>query len=152
MFGLPRQPLAPHNILDDRMTYRRGIRLYSIGAWLVGGAALLHWHHATARPLVRAEQGWVGESGIASYYGRTHQGRHTASGGRFNKNALTAAHPWLPFGTRVRVTLAGTGRSVGVVINDRLSARRRVIDLSTAAARKLGMLGEGVARVSLSPG
>jgi rare lipoprotein A len=133
------------------MTYRRGIRLYSIWAWLAGCAAVVHWHPAMARAHSRTDVTWVGETGLASYYGRSHQGRRTASGAQFDRNILTAAHPWLPFGTRVRVTVAGTGRSVVVVINDRLASRRRIIDLSVAAARTLGMLSEGVAVVSLSP-
>ena len=55
---------------------------------------------------------WVGEAGEASFYGAWHHGRMSASGVKFDKKALTAAHPWLPFGTKVRVVLAGTGRSV----------------------------------------
>ena len=89
--------------------------------------------------------------GTASYYGRAHQGRRTASGERFDHNMLTAAHSWLPFGTKVRVTLAGTSRSVVVVITDRLSSARRVIDLSVAAAQLLGMMRQGLATVSLTP-
>lgn len=113
--------------------------------------ALIPHHRAAAGAAQHGHADWLGESGIASYYGRLHQGRRTASGSRFNEHALTAAHPWLPFGTKVRVTLAGTGRSVVVVITDRLASSTRIIDLSRAAARKLGMLAEGLARVSLSP-
>jgi len=94
---------------------------------------------------------WLSQSGVASFYGPRHNGRRTAWGGRFDQNAMTGAHPWLPFGTRVRVTAAATGRSVVVVITDRMPARRRVIDLSMGAARQLGILRQGVARVSLSP-
>ena len=65
---------------------------------------------------------------------------------------LTAAHRWLPFGTKVRVTLAATGKAVIVTITDRLYSKRRVIDLSTAAAATLGILHAGIAQVSLSPG
>jgi rare lipoprotein A len=86
-------------------------------------------------------------SGLASYYW---QGQRVASGGWFNPNALTAAHKTLPFGTRVRVTHARTGRSVDVTINDRGPfVAGRVIDLSRAAARVIGMTGEGVAAVRL---
>ena len=133
------------------MAYRRDIRLYSLGAWLLGCAAIIPWHPAAAQPHEQSGPGWVGETGVASYYGRSHQGRRTAEGTRFDKDAMTAAHPWLPFGTKVKVTLQETGRSVVVVINDRLLSQRRVIDLSAGAARKLGMLGMGVGRVSLSP-
>ena len=94
---------------------------------------------------------WLSETGVASYYGRAHQGRRTASGNRFDQNALTAAHPWLPFGTKVRVTLEGTSRSVIVMITDRLYSTRRVIDLSVAAAQLLGMMRQGIAKVSLTP-
>lgn len=91
------------------------------------------------------------QTGTASFYGKRHQGRRTASGQRFDDRLLTAAHPWLPLGSKVRVTLLGTGRSVVVKINDRMPARRRIVDLSLAAARQLGMMHAGVARVRLTP-
>lgn len=94
---------------------------------------------------------WIGESGQASYYGPAYHGRRSASGLRFDQWALTAAHPWLPFGTKVRVALAGTDRSVIVTITDRLYSSRRVVDLSVAAARQLGIIRRGVAEVSLHP-
>lgn len=90
------------------------------------------------------------ESGMASWYGRRHQGRVTSSGQRFDLNQLTAAHRWLPLGSRVRVRLVGTDRTVDVTINDRPGTRRRIIDLSRAAARQLGMINRGTALVSLS--
>jgi rare lipoprotein A (peptidoglycan hydrolase) len=92
------------------------------------------------------------ESGLASWYGghRWH-GKPTSSGGIYNEDALTAAHASLPLGTRVRVTLVGSGRNVVVTINDRPGTRRRVIDLSRAAARELGILERGVAMVTLTP-
>ena len=96
-------------------------------------------------------RGWSGETGIASYYGRAQNSSVTASGAPFDEEALTAAHPWLPFGTRVRVTLPRTGKSVIVTINDRLPPSRRVVDLSVGAARYLGMIHQGIATVSLSP-
>lgn len=105
-----------------------------------------------AEPSAESQTNWVGESGYASYYGRAHQGRRTAFGTRFDQGKLTAAHPWLPFGSHVRVTLAGTERSVVVTITDRLYSARRVIDLSLAAARSLGMVAQGIAKVSLAPG
>ena len=87
-------------------------------------------------------------SGIASYYW---QPQPLASGGRFNPNALTAAHKTLPFGTRVRVTHGGNGRSVEVVINDRGPyIAGRIIDLSRRAAEVIGMTGQGIARVSVN--
>ena len=85
-------------------------------------------------------------SGMASFYGNE-SGSKTASGQRFNQNALTAAHRTLPFGTRLRVTRGG--RSVVVTINDRGPfVRGRVLDLSTAAAREVGLTGVGVGRVT----
>jgi rare lipoprotein A len=87
-------------------------------------------------------------SGIASWYGPGFHGNRTANGEVYNQNALTAAHKTLPFGTRVRVTHTGTGRSIVVRINDRGPfVGSRVIDLSAAAARVLGMMGSGVAPV-----
>ncbi len=94
---------------------------------------------------------WTVEEGTASYYGSRWNGRRTSSGAIFDQREMTAAHPWLPFGTRVRVTLAETGRSVIVVITDRLPSRRRIVDLSVAAARELGIIRQGVALVTLSP-
>jgi rare lipoprotein A len=83
--------------------------------------------------------------GIASFYW---QPQRVASGGWFNPNAMTAAHKTLRFGTRVRVTHLGNGRSVVVTINDRGPyIRGRIIDLSKAAAGVIGMQGQGVARV-----
>jgi rare lipoprotein A len=95
---------------------------------------------------------WAGQTGAASFYGKAHQGRRTASGKRFDDKAMTAAHPWLPFGTKVLVTVEGTGRAVIVTITDRLPSRRRIIDLSREAAMKLGIIRQGIAYVSLSPG
>lgn len=88
--------------------------------------------------------------GVASWYGSVLQGHHTASGERFNKDALTAAHRTLPFGTMVRVVDVNTGKSVVVRINDRgVLFADRVIDLSSAAADDLGILRSGVAKVRL---
>jgi rare lipoprotein A len=85
-------------------------------------------------------------SGMASFYGNE-SGSKTASGQRFNQNALTAAHRTLPFGTKLRVTHGG--RSVVVTINDRGPfIRGRVLDLSTAAAREVGLTSAGVGRVT----
>ncbi len=88
--------------------------------------------------------------GQASYYGDELSGRRTASGERFDPERLTAAHRTLPLGSRVRVTNTRNGRSVVVRINDRGPfAERRVIDLSEGAARRIGMLAAGTARVRL---
>jgi rare lipoprotein A len=89
-------------------------------------------------------------SGFASWYGPGFHGNPSASGERFNQNAMTAAHRTLPFGTRVLVTNVDNGQSVVVRINDRGPYYgNRVIDLSTAAARMLGLIQSGVAPVRL---
>jgi rare lipoprotein A len=88
--------------------------------------------------------------GIAIWYGARWHGKKTASGERFDRHGLTAAHRTLPLGTRVRVTSLDSGRQVIVRINDRGPYgrdRRRVIDLSEEAARRLGFLDRGSARV-----
>ncbi|TBU89499.1 septal ring lytic transglycosylase RlpA family protein [Phytopseudomonas dryadis] len=86
--------------------------------------------------------------GKASYYGKAHHGNKTASGERFDQNALTAAHRTLPFGTRVKVTNLNNNRSVVLRINDRGPfTRGRIIDVSYKAAEALGMLRAGVAPV-----
>ena len=85
-------------------------------------------------------------SGMASYYGNE-SGSRTASGQRFNQNAMTCAHRSLPFGTRLRVSHGG--QSVVVTVNDRGPfVRGRVLDLSTGAARAIGLTGAGVGRVT----
>ena len=90
------------------------------------------------------------ETGIASWYGGRFHGRKTASGEAFNMDALTAAHPKLPFGSWVRVRNLGNGRSVDVRINDRGPyIKRRIIDLSRAAARALGVQGTHQVEISL---
>lgn len=85
---------------------------------------------------------WTGQ---ASWYGHPHHGRRTASGEVFDRTALTAAHRTLPFGTRLRVTHLANGRSLEVLVNDRGPfAAGRIIDLSEAAAERLGARGAGV--------
>lgn len=90
------------------------------------------------------------ERGIASWYGPGYAGNLTASGEVFDPNAITAAHKTLPFGTRVTVVHLGNGREVTVRINDRGPfVRGRVIDLSRAAAKQIGMIDDGLAEVKL---
>lgn len=91
-----------------------------------------------------------GDYVTASWYGPKFHGRPTASGERFDMNALTAAHKTLRFGTRLRVTNPDTGRSVVVTVNDRGPfIRGRDLDLSYAAAREIGLAGKGVGRVRI---
>jgi len=85
--------------------------------------------------------------GLASFYSYD---PHTASGEKFDKNELTAAHRTLPFGTRLRVTDVATGRSVTVRVNDRGPfVPGRVVDVSASAAETLGITAKGVAKVKL---
>ncbi len=90
------------------------------------------------------------ETGIASFYGQKYHGRQTANGETFNMNDLTAAHPRLAFGTRVKVTHLANNLSVTVRINDRGPfVKGRVIDLSQAAASELQMIQTGLAEVKI---
>jgi rare lipoprotein A len=90
------------------------------------------------------------ETGIASYYGGKYHGRQTANGEIFNMHELTAAHPKLKFGTKVKVTHLANQRSVTVRINDRGPfVKGRVIDLSQAAATELQMIRAGLAEVKI---
>ena len=119
-----------------------------------------HSHHAGSSPTGTADGSWRDAnaaiapssgsgrsfSGMASFYGNE-SGSKTASGQRFNQNALTCAHRSLPFGTKLRVTHGD--RSVVVTVNDRGPfVRGRVLDLSTAAARAVGLTSAGVGRVT----
>ena len=110
----------------------------------VGGSSAGSWLNANAAITPSSGTG-RSFSGMASFYGNE-SGSKTASGQRFNQNAMTAAHRSLPFGTKLRVTHGG--RSVVVTINDRGPfIRGRVLDLSTGAARAVGLTGAGVGRV-----
>ncbi len=130
----------------------RRARAAAAGALLALAAACAH-----APPPVRPEAGPAegaraprerGEVGLASFYGRRFHGRRTASGERYDMRRLTCAHPSAPFGTRLRVTDLDTGRSVEVTVNDRGPyVPGRIVDVSLAAARKLGIVERGVARV-----
>lgn len=104
----------------------------------------------TAAPAMRSvDRGWY-EEGEASWYGPGFHGNRTASGEIYDMEALTAAHRELPFGARVRVVNVDNGKQTQVRINDRGPfARGRVLDVSRAAARELGMIGSGTARVRI---
>ena len=113
-----------------------------------------HSHHAAtptggdwrdANASMGGSSGGHSFSGMASYYGNE-SGSRTASGARFNQNAMTCAHRSLPFGTKLRVS--HRGQSVVVTVNDRGPfIRGRVLDLSTGAARAIGLTGAGVGKV-----
>lgn len=90
------------------------------------------------------------QQGMASYYHDSLHGRKTASGQRYNKNRLSAAHKTLPLGTKVQVTDTKTGRSIVVKINDRGPfVKGRVLDLSREAAKELGIIKKGIAKIEL---
>jgi len=90
------------------------------------------------------------QKGIASYYGSEFHGRRTASGERYHKDSLTAAHKILPFGTVLKVTNVKRNTSVIVRVTDRLPmSSKRQIDLSVAAAKQLEMLRDGVGNVKI---
>ena len=149
--------------LGNRTRSRTALVLFAATV-LAGGvtteaSARSHRHHHGHQQVARSSDGlgWrdgnasIGSgsgrtfSGMASYYGNE-SGSKTASGQRFNQNAMTAAHRTLPFGTKLRVTHGD--RSVIVTINDRGPfVRGRVLDLSTGAARAIGLTSAGVGRV-----
>jgi rare lipoprotein A len=88
--------------------------------------------------------------GVASYYGKEFNGRKTASGQRYSNSKFTAAHRTLPFGTMLKVTNLSNGKSVTVRVNDRGPFKKgRIIDLSYAAARAIGIVGAGTGRVRI---
>ena len=122
--------------------------IFGVGALTVAACAVKR------RPLSQPSR-YI-RRGLASWYGHGdgYDGRRTASGERFDKNKLTAAHYDLPFGTRIQVRHLKNGRHVDVTINDRFPvetvAKGRIIDLSYGAARKLRMVEEGVAAVELT--
>ena len=123
------------------------------GSW-AAGLGLLLLPACAGAPSPNAEPGPVTvgwrQEGEASWYGKKFHGRRTASGEIYDMHELTAAHPTLPFGARVKVVRLESGRSVVVRINDRGPFKKgRIIDLSRKAARKLGMVKEGVARVRI---
>lgn len=88
------------------------------------------------------------ETGTGSWYGPGYDGKRTACGARFDQDALTAAHGVWPCGTRAKVTLLSTGKSVVVEVNDLFPNHKgRLIDLSKGAARRIGLLGPGTGKV-----
>jgi rare lipoprotein A len=120
-------------------------------ASLEDGRSVLHRRVAIRTikhtPYKRAAQMPATSYGIASFYSEDQQ---TANGEKFNPNALTAAHPTLPFGTKLRVTNVMTGRFVTVRINDRGPfVHGRVVDVSYSAAETLGIVDRGIAKVKL---
>jgi rare lipoprotein A len=142
---MPRRWLSTKRSIFVGSGLRASLLLIAILSWGLGFPGLLRAEGPTqgARPV-------FAESGIASWYGNRHQGRRTANGERFDMHALTAAHRSLPFGTILRVTDLNTGKAVVVRINDRGPyIRGRILDLSEAAGRALGIGKLGIAQVRI---
>jgi rare lipoprotein A len=158
--------LNTNNVVPGTLTRSRTALALIAATLLVGGSiseasakSRHHRHHSHHAHAHKAKSNWIdanasiGSSGSgrsfagkASFYGNE-SGSKTASGQRFNQNAMTAAHRSLPFGTKVRVTYRG--QSVVVTINDRGPfIKGRVIDLSKGAARAVGLTGAGVGHVT----
>ena len=115
---------------------------------LTGCASTPRWNVQPDAPTI--SQADTSAIGTASYYADKYHGRKTASGEIYDKNKMTAAHRTLPFGVTVRVTDLSSGRSVLVRINDRGPfVRGRIIDLSLAAAKRLGIVHSGQASVRI---
>ena len=142
---LAAQPAAPVAVADSApivWTPAPGVVVVARDSAALGALVAAE---PTAEP-----RGEVVAVGVASYYGERFRGRRTANGERFNPDALTAAHRRLRFGTRLRVTNLRNGRSVVVRVNDRGPfVHNRVLDLSKEAARRLGMMRSGTARVRI---
>lgn len=125
-----------------------GTREYTGGPDMPRGSKTYTVRGQTYRPYLTANG--YREEGIASWYGPNFHGKKTSSGETYNMYDLTAAHKLLPLGTRLRVTHLRTGRSLIVRVNDRGPfVDDRIIDLSYNAARSLGVVGPGTARVRL---
>lgn len=125
-----------------RMNVRAKIGFAAIGLLTIMTAVAGFAHDSDA--------GVASQHGMASWYGPGFHGKKTASGETFDQFAMTAAHRKLPLGTQVLVTNLRNGRKVEVEINDRGPyVHGRIIDLSKAAAQKLGLLDPGIARVRI---
>jgi rare lipoprotein A len=133
--------------MSPRGAARRPVIEIAQRALPIAALLALACHLAFAAPA----GGQAPETGIASWYGPGFHGKRTSSGEAYDEEKLTAAHRTLPFGTYLRVRSLDNGSSVVVRVNDRGPfAEGRVIDLSEAAARILGMIPTGTARVSLA--
>lgn len=116
--------------------------------WAASHVQMANVHDSANVPLPGEKPERRGETGVASWYGGEFHGRVAASGEVFDQNAMTAAHPELPFDAEVRVTSLDTGQSVVLRINDRGPfADNRIIDVSRRAAQELGFLDEGTGEV-----
>ncbi len=134
---------APKAKSSTKLSYKKSKKTYQVASY--DAAPVAKKKKVAAKSYSASGASY---SGKASYYW---QPQALASGGRFNPNAMTAAHKTLPFGTKVRVTNHNNGRSVVVVINDRGPyIAGRIIDLSKAAAHSISMQGSGVVPVTVA--
>ena len=134
----------------DRLLDDRSAPLTGPDATAAGCRNRLCKHHTRTSCTSGGET--AGVEGIASYYAKSYNGKRTNSGHRYDPAELTAAHPTLPHGTRVRVINLANDKEVTVTINDRCRSRKQpFIDLSRAAAKQLGFLGKGITRVRIIP-
>jgi rare lipoprotein A len=116
-----------------------------------GGVALVSSESVAETVETQKHSNTWRQVGLDSWYGTGHHGKRTASGTRFDMNAMTAAHRSLPLGTMLRVENLANGRSIVVLINDRGPfVGRRIIDLSMAAARRIDLKDRGTGQVALS--
>lgn len=130
LYGVKGIALKPTKVSDRRYTYREKGKTYTSSS--------------------KEASRMYSQTGVASYYGGMFHGRKTANGEIFNKNAYTAAHKTLALGSYALVTNLRNGRKVIVKVNDRGPfSKQRIIDLSVASAREIGMLHSGVARVKV---
>ena len=147
---------VPGRAIRSRTAFALIAATLLVGGTISDASAKSRHHRHHARHSQEAASNWLnanasigsgrGFSGMASFYGNE-SGSKTASGQRFNQNAMTAAHRSLPFGTKLRVT--HRGQSVVVTVNDRGPfIRGRVLDLSKGAARAIGLTGAGVGHIT----
>jgi rare lipoprotein A len=140
----------PIVIWSNRMNKFPLFRAMTFGALLLAAGAAFPQAPAAEAKAASAAAADHRLSGLAAVYNDRLNGHKTASGKRYDKTALTAAHPTLPFGSKVKVTNEKNGKSVVVTINDRGPTQpERVLDLSQAAAKKLGISPKGMAPVNV---
>jgi rare lipoprotein A len=161
-------PLTIVNTLCYKTPFKKEVRMTSIQRGILlallvalGQPLFPHFLHPTyaqetadrsdRKESVQPEAAAEGNEGLATYYARRYHGRKTHSGARYHPEKLTAASPDLPMGSQVMVKNLDNGKEVLVTVNDRCRKRKTpFIDLSRAAARKLGFYGRGIAKVMIS--
>ncbi len=148
--ALCRRLARPRPLSDRARATGRGPSASHAGSTMLAGRLALGLLAVCLAAGAARASGWE-ESGQASWYGGSHAGRRTSSGDRFNPEAMTAAHPSLPLGSRIRVTMQDTGASVVVTVTDRQPWHgHRIIDLSRGAAERIGLARRGTGEVTLA--